>query len=284
MLFSFYSNFTEADLICKVVARGESVAPGAGATIQFNGDDCIVVDGARLSLQHSGRVTVKAALGRAKLVEAIRDSAPEADDALGGLDAAHGWPLRLGSLQDLAALLQRLEVYAFAVEQAKRSIRREPLLPTSVAPALPITGVAPAELTGQGFTVDAAARRLIELHAMEAAKRHFSKVWPNVVDTSASHPYDLRCSKRHRELRVEVKGTTGDGRTIMLTRNEVAHARTFYPHVSLFVLANIRLDRAVSSGTLRASGGAVRLLEPWDVDAAGLIPLTYTCVLPPENS
>src|SRR5687768_4793039 len=38
LLFGFYSNFTDADLICKAIPEGQEVATGAGASIQFNGD------------------------------------------------------------------------------------------------------------------------------------------------------------------------------------------------------------------------------------------------------
>lgn len=130
MMFGFYNNFTPDDLICKVLAINEEFHDGSGASLQFNGDVSTADEHGSVALSHSGRVTIGSAIGRGNLVEAIRAAAPDAVDALGGLDGEHGWPLRLGTTSDVSSLLDRLFLYVYAVEQAKRWIREDPPLPS----------------------------------------------------------------------------------------------------------------------------------------------------------
>ena len=101
-------------------------------------------------------------------------------------------------------------------------------------------------------------RKAIEMHAMKVAAAHYRlRMW-DVKDTSADHPYDLECRSGDRILRVEVKGTTGDGSTVNLTAGEVRNAR-LHPS-ALFVLHNIELERGDKP---LASGGIDHILEPW---------------------
>ena len=129
--------------------------------------------------------------------------------------------------------------------------------------------------SGQGFRTGVAERQKIEQHAMQAAKFHYEEQRWSVTDISATCSYDLLCKRGDgEELHVEVKGTTSDGRQILLTANEVKHARYRYPHVALFILANIKIERT-STGELQASGGEKHLIDPWNVDEGVLSPLTY---------
>ena len=180
MLFGFFSNFTPDDLACKAIITDDDVMSGAGATIQFNADRCVNQVDDELILVHSGQVTVGNAIKRADLVSKIRSLAPQADDALGGLDPEDGWPLRLGGVSDLAALIDRTAVYVYAVEQAKRSIRVEPPLPP-LFPNGPLEQqVDPASGGGAatpGFQPSAAVRKAVELHAMAAAIAHYQETW-----------------------------------------------------------------------------------------------------------
>ena len=56
---------------------------------------------------------------------------------------------------------------------------------------------------------------------MDITRTHYeAKGWV-VKDTSANRPYDFECTRGDEHLYVEVKGTTSDGRSIVLTKNEV---------------------------------------------------------------
>ena len=127
---------------------------------------------------------------------------------------------------------------------------------------------------GQGRGLSAPERKAVELLAMEAARGHYEAEGYSVVDTSGSASYDLRCTRGERELHVEVKGTTGAGESVFLTRNEVHHARDHYPDVALFVVSGIELQ---GRGTEmpRAQGGSATVWDPWEVHEHSLTAETY---------
>ena len=59
---------------------------------------------------------------------------------------------------------------------------------------------------------------------------------------------------------VEVKGTTSDGTTVLLTPNEVDHARNHPDEAALFVCSNIDVV-LTQRGRLATQGGRVLLLH-----------------------
>lgn len=127
-----------------------------------------------------------------------------------------------------------------------------------------------AVAVGQSWVADAPRRRAIELHAMSQATDHYSRTWPVVEDVSAKESFDLRCRNGERELRVEVKGTTTEGGSVLLTRSEVRHAEDPTTEVALFVVSRILVDAANN-----CSGGVSTVIEPWIVDREKLSPIAY---------
>lgn len=132
---------------------------------------------------------------------------------------------------------------------------------------------------GQGFAADQAAKTAVEARAMNAALAHFSTSW-QVEDVHGNASFDLRCTDGSAELHVEVKGTTTVGEEVLLTPNEVRHARTF-GHVALFVLAGIEVVRR-PDGTVEASGGRPTVFDPWTIDDGVLEPIGFKYRVP-EN-
>jgi hypothetical protein len=126
---------------------------------------------------------------------------------------------------------------------------------------------------------DALARKAVELRAMQVAMEHLRKSWSEVADVSATESYDVRCRSKGSELHVEVKGTTSNGASVVVTRNEVEHARAVYPSIALFVVSNILLQRR--GDAVIATGGVLRSYDPWIVDAHDLRPLAFQCFLLP---
>jgi hypothetical protein len=125
----------------------------------------------------------------------------------------------------------------------------------------------------QGFGLSPTERRVVERHAQSLAERHYAGLGYEVRDVSATQCYDLSCVTSRNELRVEVKGTTGSGEAVILTRNEVEHAREFGPRMALFIVSRIQLSER--DGMVTASGGEVRVIEPWDVAVGVLEPIQY---------
>jgi hypothetical protein len=78
-------------------------------------------------------------------------------------------------------------------------------------------------------------------------------------------PYDLVCRRGDDEVHVEVNGLSGPPARIVLTANEVQHARSCR-HAALAVVAGIRGD----------SSGRLRLADPWQIDRHRLLPTQYS--------
>lgn len=277
MLFAFYDNFTPDDLICKIVVKERTPTDGEGATLQFNGNEITEDGDGNPLLSHRGRVTVGGAIARAELLERISAHALEASDALGGI----GFPLILGSPSIPGTMLDRLFLYAYAIEQAKRSLRGESALPPlySVASFEELGSTQPtAASSAQGFVASARIRRAIELRAMDLARDHLAKTWDKVEDVSGQECFDFLCMNATRELHVEVKGTTLDGAVVLLTRNEVEHARSHSHKTALIIVSHIEVRDDGPDGAV-ACGGRLRTIEPWHVDDSSLVPLTYACAV-----
>jgi len=131
--------------------------------------------------------------------------------------------------------------------------------------------------SGQGFSVDSVMRRVIELHAMDLTRAWLEgKRW-TVEDRSTSENYDFLCERDGAILFVEVKGTTGDGRLVQLTRLEAEFALAHQADLALAVVAGIRVARTEQK--MEASGGVIVVRQPWAPALGSLRPISYTCQL-----
>ena len=126
-----------------------------------------------------------------------------------------------------------------------------------------------AQSRGQGFARTPQERKAVEDHAMRAAKKYFRSQGFLVEDVSSRCPYDLVCTRQSSQVHVEVKGSTTDGSSIVLTHNEVKHASDPHTTCALFLLHSITLDRG------KASGGTQIVLNPWQLQQVNLKPVTY---------
>lgn len=123
---------------------------------------------------------------------------------------------------------------------------------------------------GQSWLSDSVRRRAVEMYAMLKATQHYQRTWPDVKDVSAWESFDLLCRNGDKELRVEVKGTSTAGAKVLLTRNEVKHARDAANSVALFVVSEILIG-----ANCACSGGTVRVFEPWLIDEKRLEPVAF---------
>jgi hypothetical protein len=130
---------------------------------------------------------------------------------------------------------------------------------------------------GQGFQLDQAVKVAIEDCAMKAASKFYSKDW-DVEDVHGNQSYDLICRRDGEVKHVEVKGTTTGGTEVIVTLNEVRHART-YPFTALFILSNIVVERT-EDGTVNTTGGHEHVYDPWPIDEGTLIPLGFRYLVP----
>ncbi len=134
---------------------------------------------------------------------------------------------------------------------------------------------------GQGFQLDQEVKVAVEVLAMNLATGFYSKAW-DVEDVHGRESYDLICRRGDEVKHVEVKGTTTDGTEVILTPNEVRHARE-YPCTALFVLSNITVRQA-EDGTVTATGGNHHCYDPWRVGDGTLTPLGFRYQVPPTQT
>lgn len=131
---------------------------------------------------------------------------------------------------------------------------------------------------GQGYEADPAVRRAIEDLAMNKARAWYGRLGFDVDVTADRHPYDLRCTKKGLEVRVEVKGTRLDGSTVEVTLGEVENARGSGWRTDLFIVSGIEVDAGPPP---KARGGSHRVVEGWRPQDADLKPTRFRCTVPP---
>jgi len=93
--------------------------------------------------------------------------------------------------------------------------------------------------SGQSFNMQAEKRKSIEMREVKMVLDHFRSDGFFVLFFSVNQSYDLRCTKDKKDKYVEVKGTTTEGKKIILTRNEIEFARTHKDDYFLFIVSNM---------------------------------------------
>lgn len=138
----------------------------------------------------------------------------------------------------------------------------------------------PQTASGQGRSSNAARNKAIELRAMEVVTAHYSALGWQVIDTSATKPYDLVCTDLSgHDYFVEVKGMGGTGPPVTVTQGEVSHARRNMGKVFMAIVSGISSGPAPS---YTATGGTLSHLELWDPDTGTLVPTQYRFT-PPDT-
>ena len=127
---------------------------------------------------------------------------------------------------------------------------------------------------GQGYVHDPVFRKKIEMYAMQKATSYYKKHGWKVIDTSANHPYDLLCTKDSQNKYIEVKGTTKSGTKVIVTYNEVEHAKSNAGKCTLFILHNITVTKDSNGGYL-ATDGEENIIDPWIPLDDLLTPISY---------
>jgi hypothetical protein len=159
-----------------------------------------------------------------------------------------------------------------------------PAAPSDIAEAVSLVDeiAAPRRERRQWRRQTAAERHALEERAVDVAIQHYEDEGWDVRDVGSRASFDLECRKDGRVLHVEVKGTTSLGSKILLTRNEVRHARGSLAEKALFILADIELRR--DEDGISVTGGREIRIEPWDISHGSLEPVGFEYSLPPEEA
>ncbi len=133
----------------------------------------------------------------------------------------------------------------------------------------PVTGTG-----GQGFGLSQAERRAVELRAMQVAREVYEGAGWEVIDKSSSQPFDLLATKEGAKRFIEVKGTTGQGLSVILTHGEVNHLRCNRESSALVIVSGIVLEKR--NGKWQAQGGTITTHEdPWTLVETNLSATQY---------
>lgn len=185
----------------------------------------------------------------------------------------HAMPTEATLIEDLRFMARLL----FAIHRGEDTASHVP----GEVPAEVLDATVAADMTagrrraarGQGFQLSSLDRRALESHSVGMATSHFEAKGWTVKDVGAKESYDLFLKRGNERLHVEVKGTTSEGRQVLLTRAEVERQRELAPENALVVVHSIRLDRSVSPPT--ASGGVLRCTSPWKIAEEDLTVVSY---------
>ena len=129
--------------------------------------------------------------------------------------------------------------------------------------------------------VDAALRKAIERHAVEAALAHLDELDFTTLDVGDVESYDIDATAPDgQHFFVEVKGSSSDASTVNLTANEVQ--LTSAGKSVLFVIDRIDWSRD-SAGQIRTSGGRLRVWWTWTPAPESLLATEYRYVLPSDD-
>jgi hypothetical protein len=133
----------------------------------------------------------------------------------------------------------------------------------------------------QGIITDANTRKAVEDRAMSLAEAHYRELFDVVENTAATKPFDFRCTKGNQEVRVEVKGSTGEARQIFVTAGEVKNAQGTGWRTDLYIVSGIIL-RPTKKGPA-AEGGIGRVIPSWRPKDEDLEATIYRYLVPDES-
>ena len=119
--------------------------------------------------------------------------------------------------------------------------------------------------------------KIIEQYAMDFVENVMQQKGYKIKNVSRmrnpSYGCDFIFTKGKEEIYAEVKGTRLKGKTVMITRNEYKKSKEYGLKSRLYVVYNIILD--LSKKPPKASGGVLKILNPWKPNAVNLSAITY---------
>lgn len=133
------------------------------------------------------------------------------------------------------------------------------------------TVVADRARAGRGREPAPARHRAVEEAAWERLAQHFRADGWQVEDTRTTQPYDAVATRGPQTRYLTATGTQTAADHVLVTEEEIEHARAHPDACVLGVLAGVVLDEA---GDAVPGTGHLRVL-PWDPDAGTLTPATY---------
>lgn len=152
--------------------------------------------------------------------------------------------------------------------------RADPETNGAVDPELPEALDLPGAV-GQGLQMDAVVRKAIENAAQDRLMEYYRDRGWTVMDTRQNRPYDAEAVSGADRIYLEAKGTQSRGDSVIVTRNEVNHARQHPGLCMMGVWSGIRFV----DGAVDPESGVFRILAFNPVDGQ-LLPRDFDWTLP----
>ena len=135
----------------------------------------------------------------------------------------------------------------------------------------------PARRRSQGRNLSPGKRKAIEEWAVKRAIERFPDL--DLRDVGLTKTWDLEDTSVDPHVHIEVKGSTQQLEKIILTDKQVEHAKEArdegVSRLILVVVEGIELGAGDGEDEWIASGGEVRVYDPWEIDEAGLEPVQW---------
>jgi hypothetical protein len=129
-----------------------------------------------------------------------------------------------------------------------------------------------------GFQSNRKIRAAVEIYAMERAKSELKiRGYRDFKNTSKLKSYDYTCRKEGVLYYVEVKGTQTKGDTVILTKNEVAHANENPDNSMIVIVHHVKVKDGNPPVT---NGGEVDIHKRWSPLPNDLVALQYQWTTP----
>lgn len=172
--------------------------------------------------------------------------------------------------EESAAMVE--ELFGLEIDISEAALQNN--VKSNSNPRVPSKSPNPLRRKSQGFGLTPQLRRAVEKYAVNAAIDFFARNgWLNIQDVGDFASYDLTMVRDGIVHIVEVKGTTGFGENILLTRNEVSIHREYFPRNALVVVSQIKI---LSSDPPILEGGQVNVIQPWSLVEERLQALTFS--------
>jgi hypothetical protein len=128
---------------------------------------------------------------------------------------------------------------------------------------------------GQGLQMDPEVRKAIEDAAQDRLMNHYRDLGWTVTDTRQNRPYDAVADNGTERIYLEAKGTQSQGDSVIVTPNEVQHARR---HPGACVMG-VWSGMSVVDGVVDRKAGDFRIL-PFRPEDQDLRPRDFDWMLP----
>ena len=145
------------------------------------------------------------------------------------------------------------------------------------------TSIPVLKQSGQGYLADAKRRKIVEDYAMVVARRQLERrKFKNIRDVSQQKKWgcDYLANLDGQQYFIEVKGSSGDGSSVILTKNEVKTSEKNPGRSALIVVPSVRINDDLATQEVET----VAFIAPWSIEKSDLEATEYRYTVPKSKT